>query len=290
MRFTLGYSAFLLIAALLVFCSAHNAPTAPPPNGGDLERAVKNATKSGRHMGWSHGKDTVSKFLSGKNATRLYKLAKRFNKTAEYMQNLFESDDTLFIDEETLDNAEGPMVFFVEPIPDLSRSTGLREEKNKPLHSESNRRYLYGTDVFKLHSKPGASKILYLDFNGHDLTGTAWSPSSSMLAPPCDWDKNPSSFSETEKGYIEKIWSRVAEDYAPFDVDVTTELASESLITRSSKSDTFYGNRVLISPGIAAICNNNCGGISYVGIYSRTGEPPAACVYSCVEQCRACTA
>jgi hypothetical protein len=60
-----------------------------------------------------------------------------------------------------------------------------------------------------------------------------------------------SSFSETEKKYIELIWSRVAEDFAPFDVDVTTELSCEGLITRSGSGDTSYGTRVLITPGIA---------------------------------------
>ena len=189
--------------------------------------------------------------------------------TATQMKDVLEKDATLYLDSNTLDGAEGPEIFYVEPV-----IPGLRAEKeNPPPKSERNRRYLYGTDVFKLHSRPGAQKIIYLDFDGHDLTGTAWSPSAYLYAPACDWDGNPSSFSETEKGYIELIWSRVAEDYAPFDVDVTTELLSPDLITRSGSTDTIYGTRVVIAPGIAStVCGSRCGGVAYVGIYGQTSD------------------
>ena len=189
--------------------------------------------------------------------------------TATQMKDVLEKDATLYLDSNTLDGAEGPEIFYVEPV-----IPGLRAEKeNPPPKSERNRRYLYGTDVFKLHSRPGAKKIIYLDFDGHDLTGTAWSPSAYLYAPACDWDGNPSSFSETEKGYIELIWSRVAEDYAPFDVDVTTELLSPDLITRSGSTDTIYGTRVVIAPGIAStVCGSRCGGVAYVGIYGQTND------------------
>ena len=235
-----------------------------------------------------HGADAVTELLSGGNASRLERLAKRMNVTADAMKHVLEEDDTLFLDSSTLDAAEGPEIFFVAahlPHPNItaqycakyqnitghycayrSISHTVYRAKNSP------RRLRRGKDdVWKLHSNPGASKILYLDFDGHDLTGTAWSRHTPLIAPPCDWDGNPSSFSDVEKGHIESIWSSVAEDFAPFDVDVTTELQSEDQITRSSRSDAHYGNRVLIAPGIASICGSSCGGTSYVGIYARSG-------------------
>jgi len=189
--------------------------------------------------------------------------------TATQMKDVLEKDATLYLDSNTLDGAEGPEIFYVEPV-----IPGLRAEKeNPPPKSESNRRYLYGTDVFKLHSRPEAQKIIYLDFDGHDLTGTVWSPSAYLYAPACDWDDNPSSFSETDKGYIELIWSRVAEDFAPFDVDVTTELLSQDLITRSGCTDTIYGTRVVIANGMASkVCGSGCGGVAYVGSYGQTSD------------------
>jgi len=77
------------------------------------------------------------------------------------------------------------------------------------------------------HSKPGASRVILLDFDGHVVTGTAWNSgqgsSPTYNALPFDTDGTPSSFSSAEQTAIQLVWQRVAEDYAPFDVDVTTE-------------------------------------------------------------------
>ena len=40
---------------------------------------------------------------------------------------------------------------------------------------------------------------------------------------PYDLDGDYTTFSDEEQTRIQRIWARVAEDYAPFDVDVTTE-------------------------------------------------------------------
>jgi len=76
------------------------------------------------------------------------------------------------------------------------------------------------------HSRPGASKVIYLDFNGHTITGTEWNTYygvTTYVAKPYDTDGDPTTFSDIEQAAIIDTWSRVAEDYAPFDVDVTTE-------------------------------------------------------------------
>lgn len=129
-------------------------------------------------------------------------------------------------------------------------------------------------DAFLLHSRPGSSRTVYLDFNGHLITGTAWNTSynggANIQAPAFDLDGNPADFSEAERNVVIETWLRVAEDYAPFDVDVTTELASESLLTRSSAADTVFGTRVLVS----AISQyfGNYGGIAYVGVFDDVGD------------------
>ncbi len=83
------------------------------------------------------------------------------------------------------------------------------------------------------HSRPGSEKILFLDFNGHIVTNTRWNsifhgsfPFANRLAWDCrpySLDADEATFSTTEQQNIIRIWERVAEDYAPFDVDVTTE-------------------------------------------------------------------
>ena len=47
---------------------------------------------------------------------------------------------------------------------------------------------------------------------------------------------------------IQKIWQRVAEDYAPFGVDVTTEDPVLEGLRKTTTGDTAFGIRVVISP------------------------------------------
>ena len=247
-------------------------PNQPPPTSITARVLARPAnTRTIVSMeGMPHGQEAVTEFLSGQNVTRLEKLARRMNVSIESAEKSF-SDNSLFLDLNTLDNVEGPEIFYMG----AHRRNFSEQDVISPSDSKRHRRYLYGAesaDAMRLHSNPNATRILYLDFDGHDLTGTAWSRTSTLVAPPCDWDGNPASFSDAEKGKIKKIWSFVAEDFAPFDVDVTTEVQSEDQITRSSLSDSHYGNRVLIAPGIAHVCGNSCGGVSYVGIFARTGK------------------
>ena len=70
-------------------------------------------------------------------------------------------------------------------------------------------------DTFLLHSNPGATEILYLDFNGFDGVHGDYTP--------WDTDGDPNTFSDAERTTIQETWIVVAEDFFPFDVDVTTE-------------------------------------------------------------------
>jgi hypothetical protein len=81
-------------------------------------------------------------------------------------------------------------------------------------------------NVFKLHSHPGAANTIFLDFDGATISGKAWNKQarvSSLQAKPYDTDNKPKSFSNSEVTSMAEIWERIAEDFAPFDVDVTTE-------------------------------------------------------------------
>ncbi len=128
--------------------------------------------------------------------------------------------------------------------------------------------------AFMLHSKKGASKTIYLDFDGHSAQGTAWS-GSTISAPAYDLTGNSSVFDDAERSNIIRIWNRVSEDYIPFDVDVTTEVPSNDSLLRTSTADNTYGTRVVITK---TVINCGCGGIAYVGvvnIVNNTAYQPA---------------
>ena len=71
-----------------------------------------------------------------------------------------------------------------------------------------------------LSSLPGAPVSLYLDFDG-DVQGQ-WGEYRNIATPAFDQDGDPTTFSSAELAAIRQIWQNVAEDYAPFHVNVTT--------------------------------------------------------------------
>ncbi len=98
------------------------------------------------------------------------------------------------------------------------------------------------------HSRPGSTNVIYLDFNGHTVTGTSWNSgdgrAETYIGKPYDTDDDPTTFSDAEQADIRAVWERVAEDYAPWDIDVTTEepavftsTTARALITASTDAN-----------------------------------------------------
>ncbi len=127
--------------------------------------------------------------------------------------------------------------------------------------------------TFRLHSRPGAKRTIYLNFAGATLTGTAWNQSAgqaTISALPFDLDGVPYSFSTTELQRVQYIWKRVAEDFAAFDVDVTTEPPPADRLTRSSSGDDTFGTTVLITK--RTFYNCSCGGVAYLTAFDDTTD------------------
>ena len=128
------------------------------------------------------------------------------------------------------------------------------------------------SDVFNLSSNPLASKTIYLDFDGIDLSETAWNSASevgttnrlaSLAAFTFDAD---ASFSSSELNAIKEIWMRVAADYAPFEINITTRMPDADAIFRSSESDNQYGTTVSI--GLVGSQWSGAGGVAWLGAFS----------------------
>ena len=142
----------------------------------------------------------------------------------------------------------------------LPEDTGTEEAgSGEPATSEA---ALSPGEVFSLHSRPGASNILYLDFDGHLISAsTAWT-SIDLDAKPYDLDGDPATFSDAELANIAEIWRRIAEDFAAFEVDITTQdpatfgpTVGRILIT----ADTDINGNAMPSQG--------AGGVAYVGVW-----------------------
>ena len=91
----------------------------------------------------------------------------------------------------------------------------------QPLALAATGAALYGLgSIPVLHSNPGAAVSLFLDFDGH--FEPVWGAYSNVTTPVYDFDGDRLTFSDAELANIQSVWNMVAEDFAPFNIDVTT--------------------------------------------------------------------
>ena len=96
-----------------------------------------------------------------------------------------------------------------------------RQRLGRPLRIEicEDRRML-SLNVPALNGLPGAPATIYLDFDGN--FESQWGGFQNITTPAYDTDGDLANFSATELNEITDIWSGVVEDFAPFNVNVTT--------------------------------------------------------------------
>ncbi|MCF6379341.1 zinc-dependent metalloprotease [Nocardioides KLBMP 9356] len=122
-------------------------------------------------------------------------------------------------------------------------------------------------DVFDLSSRPGSPRTVYLDFDGATYSGTRWNNGATIVSPAYSIDGDPTTFNDVERAQVYLAWRTVAEDYAPFDVNVTTLRPDPLALSRTSSTDPTYGMPVVISPTNSVGSGCGCGGLSYVGVF-----------------------
>jgi hypothetical protein len=130
-------------------------------------------------------------------------------------------------------------------------------------------RALTGLNVPAYNSFIAARATLYLDFDGD--AACTWVGYHVTATPAYDIDGNASAFSATELANIKEIWSRVAEKFSPFDINVTT--VNPGTLTDGKAL------RVVIG-GDGAWSGQSCGGLSYVGSFTNTSLPNTVYAFS----------
>ncbi|BBD58845.1 Na-Ca exchanger/integrin-beta4 [Nostoc sp. HK-01] len=134
--------------------------------------------------------------------------------------------------------------------------------------------------TFSLNSLAGANQTIYLDFNGHTTSGTYWNTDftsgANIVTPSFDFDGNTASFSSAELERIQYIWQRVAEDFSPFNVNVTTQAPTDiNDLIKSSSTDTRWGVRVVIGGSSYDWFGNGAGGVAYLDSFNDNTDTPA---------------
>lgn len=133
------------------------------------------------------------------------------------------------------------------------------------------------SETFNLSSRPSATKTIYLDFTGHVTTGTGWNTTftngAPIVSPAYTLDLDPN-FSNAELTQIQRIWQRVVEDFAPFDVNVTTKEPPISDLVDSGGSDSRYGMRCVIGGAYQDWLGLGAGGIAFISSFGSSQDLP----------------
>ena len=132
------------------------------------------------------------------------------------------------------------------------------------------------SDTFNLSSLPGSNFTIYLDFDGHTTTGTQWNTffnQVSIVTPAYDTDGDVGTFSMSEIEDIQRAWLRVSEDFAPFNINVTTAEPPLSDLIRSDASDTRWGVRAV--SGVDTFDLTGTGGLAFLTSFNASTDTPA---------------
>jgi fibronectin type 3 domain-containing protein len=130
----------------------------------------------------------------------------------------------------------------------------------EPLGSEVDWGGMSGPEeiVPALQSRPGASRHIYLNFEGETVTGTPWNSSYNnglpIVAAPFG-----------TPAHIEGIWKSIAEDYAVFDVNITT--------VRADFDTAATANRVMVIFTPTKAWYGSAGGVAYVDSFGSPTNP-----------------
>lgn len=231
------------------------APTSASPTAADAPDRPRLLQRAG------HGRAVVRAL-----GDRLPEAAAVNRMSPQALEALLESDPSaglgtdgqLFYVEEAATPAEAAEIVTAESVPTTS-------------YPES--------DTWLLHSSPGSTRKVFLDFDGATVSNTWWNNSKGMPSRAYTGftlDADPTTFTSAEKAFIQQVWRIVAEKFAAFDIDVTTQDPGPAGYNRSGSGDTSYGDHVVITDdagAVTAACGGGCSGVALVGTfddYSRT--------------------
>lgn len=130
------------------------------------------------------------------------------------------------------------------------------------------------SSAFKLHSNPGSKFIIYMDFDGHVTgAGNPWNSENGgnpITALAFSMDANRNSFSPVELAKIIDLWRMVAEDFLPFDVDVTTEDPGAAVMQGKGTMRAVIGPTPTVSSPSAGW--KTAGGIAFLTSFNFGGD------------------
>lgn len=110
-----------------------------------------------------------------------------------------------------------------------------------------------------LNSRPGATAVIYLDFDGETVSGTAWDSGRTIVAPAARLNTT----------QINEVWERVVRDFEIFDVNVTTSRAVHDAAPTNRRTHCIVTSNDQAARG--------AGGVAYVGSFTENNSARKIC-------------
>ena len=111
--------------------------------------------------------------------------------------------------------------------------------------------------VPKLNSYPTAVATIYVDFDGETVNAAYWNNGNTLVCAPAPLTNE----------QITEVFNRVAEDYRPFNVNITTDL------NRYIAAPADMRIRIIVTP--TSDWRTGVGGVSYTGSFKWGDDTPA---------------
>src|SRR5215831_5248461 len=105
-------------------------------------------------------------------------------------------------------------------------------------------------------SYPSASAVIFLDFDGQTVSGTSWNIGGPIFCGPANLTTD----------QITEIFNRVAEDYRPFNINITTDSTKYFAAPANKRT------RVILT--VTSDWYGSAGGVSFVNSFSWGDNTP----------------
>lgn len=186
---------------------------------------------------------TIKNYNSIKQSEKEFLVESPKNNGSIYMINVNENSITGFYLDESKEygytiksDTLGEMVYTKTPANEILYTCKIDSSEHDHKHSVVTRgpnsppvyigNYATETDVYKLQSKPGADKCIYLDFDGEDMSQFSWSYDGTVRYVP--------------NSLVKKIWEALSTDFLPFDVNVTNDVSVYNSYANNKRMMTLF--------------------------------------------------
>ena len=131
-----------------------------------------------------------------------------------------------------------------------------KEISTKKNSKDSNNKSTQSAKPLLLQSRPSATSVIYLDFDGEDVVGSNWNGGGRINAAPSGLSDN----------QIRTVWEIVSEDFSPFNINVVTD--------RSVFDATPKRQRIMCVFTPTDTAAPNTGGVAFLGSFAWNSDNP----------------